>query len=446
MEKHKVIGTVIGVLAFILLIVGATYAWFTWRSPENTSVSFTVGGIEISFDAGEDILSSRLRPVLDKEKGVENSYAIKKNITASSAEKAYLNLYLTLETLPNELKHESFKWELYKDNNLIGNGNFKDSSQGDKIILASNQETNSTVSTYILYIWIDGNMDNPVDMGNKEFKFILNADAEIKEETTGADYIESLLASNPTTMNNDDKDHNVRYMGADPNNYVSFNDELWRIIGVFNVKSSEGGQPEKRLKIIRDEPLAKMAWDSANSNDWTKSSLSSYLNGEYYNSLTTESQGLVGDTYWNLGGSSTHNDVTTSMFYERERGTTTYGGQPSTWVGKIGLMYTSDYGYATSGGTTTNRASCLSKVLYNWDSFSDCPNNNYLYNSKFYLWTITLYSSSSDGVFRVYEAGSVSRRSANSSDYSFTPVLYLKLLVQINGGTGTSTDPFTLSM
>ena len=56
-------------------------------------------------------------------------------------------------------------------------------------------------------------------------------------------------------MNNDDPDGNVRYMGADPNNYVLFNNELWRIIGVFDVASTYGGPTEKRLKIIRNESI-----------------------------------------------------------------------------------------------------------------------------------------------------------------------------------------------
>ena len=99
-------------------------------------------------------------------------------------------------------------------------------------------------------------------------------------------------------MNNDDPDGNVRYMGADPNNYVSFNNELWRIIGVFNVKSSENGQPEKRLKIIRNQSIGNMVWDSANTNNWTSASLQSYLNGDYYNSIDSASQSLIGDTYW----------------------------------------------------------------------------------------------------------------------------------------------------
>ena len=66
-------------------------------------------------------------------------------------------------------------------------------------------------------------------------------------------------------------------------------------------------------------------------------------------------------------------------------------------------MYPSDYGYATSGGSTSNRTSCLNSELYNWDSASDCYNNDWLYNSAIgngqflrshTLYVLTLYSMS----------------------------------------------------
>ena len=63
MEKHKIVGMIIGILAFVALIAGLTYAWFTWQSTNNTNVSFTVGGVDVTFDAGSDITSSKLRPV-----------------------------------------------------------------------------------------------------------------------------------------------------------------------------------------------------------------------------------------------------------------------------------------------------------------------------------------------------------------------------------------------
>ena len=55
-----------------------------------------------------------------------------------------------------------------------------------------------------------------------------------------------------------------RYIGANPNNYVKFNDELWRIIGVFDTDDGTG-KVEKRMKIIRNESIGDYAWDNKNT-------------------------------------------------------------------------------------------------------------------------------------------------------------------------------------
>ncbi len=155
----------------------------------------------------------------------------------------------------------------------------------------------------------------------------------------------------------------------------------------------------------------------------------------------------IEEVVWNLGGSSTYNDVTPSMFYERERGTTVYTGHAATWTGKIGLMYPSDYGYATSGGTTKDRAACLAKELYNWDSsdFSDCKGNDYLLDANNYQWTLAPASAFAGIVFGVSGGGAVHRRSAGNS-HAVRPVLFLKSNIQVDKGTGAKSDPYQLKM
>ena len=277
-------------------------------------------------------------------------------------------------------------------------------------------------------------------------------------------------------------DNNLRYIGADPNNYVSFNNELWRIIGVMNNIDDGTGKKETRLKIIRAESIGSYSWDnkangtgsstsSSGSNDWTDSTLKEVLNnGPYWNKtsgncpsgengattacdfssngLTNEAKEMIDNTLWHLGGSSTYNDVTTSMFYERERGTDVYSGHATEWIGKIGLMYSSDYGYATSGGSTTNREACLNEVLYNWEdsSYSDCKNNDWLYDSSNWQWTLTSNSSYSYIVFDVIRGGSVTSNYRAYFSHALSPALYLSSNVKISGGEGTSGNPYTLSL
>ena len=110
-------------------------------------------------------------------------------------------------------------------------------------------------------------------------------------------------------------------------------------------------------------------------------------------------------------------------------------------------MYPSDYGYATSGGSTTDRETCLNKELYNWNvsRVSDCKNNDWLYNSENTQWTLTPTSSRSSRVFIVSSDGSVSTTRASISFVVF-PALYLSSNVKISGGEGTESSPFTLSL
>ena len=230
---------------------------------------------------------------------------------------------------------------------------------------------------------------------------------EESKGTPATDVIEDAYTNNTTTLAYDEA-NNLRYIGADPNNYVLFNDELWRIIGVFS-EDTHGVSGQKLIKIIRSESLGSIAWDSANTNDWSTASLQTTLNGDYLNgSGSYASTGIKSDTArnmietvtWKLGGTASYTSSSNGLashFYGYERGTTVYSGRPTTWSGKVALMYPSDYGYATSGGSTTNRDACLAKELYNWDSssFSDCKNNDWLYDSSTYQWTLTPNTSNS---------------------------------------------------
>ena len=304
----------------------------------------------------------------------------------------------------------------------------------------------------------------------------------IKEPTAA----ETILAQGETEELKFDNttDNNLRYIGANPNNYVTFNNELWRIIGVFNNIDDGSGTKETRIKLIRDESIGEYSWDnkpsgtgsstsSFGSNDWTDSTLKEVLNnGPYWNrtsgdcpsgqngattardfttiGLSEEAKTMISDAVWNLGGSSTDNDVTASMFYERERGTEVYSERPTEWTGKIGLMYASDYGYATSGGSTTNRETCLNKELYNWDiykwsSSSECYNNDWLYNSSNIQWTLTRNASFSFLAFAVADLGHVYAHDANFA-FGVSPALYLNSNVKISGGSGTESNPYILSL
>lgn len=488
MEKHKVIGTIVGVLAFIALIAGLTYAWYTWQNTNNTNISFTVGGVDITFDAGQDITSSKLRPVSTKEYGVENEYAIEKTITASSPVTAYLNLYLTLETLPTGLKDESFKWELYKNTSLVNSGNFKNNNQGDKITIAANQEITSTTSTYKLYIWIDGaNYSNPETMKNQTFKFILNADATDQAPVPPAlDTLTKLgLTANEGTPDfnqvattdegifaaEDDLGTSYYFRGAVENNYVKFAGFYWRIIR------------------INGDGTIRMIYDGT----------SAHANGE------TSTDRQVGTTKFN----GSYNDnayvgymygTTSSSTYEETHANTnnsTIKTANDNWyktniVDKNYSQYVADAIYCndrslssgTGIGTTATYYMAYNRLYTNKTPSLKCPQNNdkfttssslgngaltypvglitadevayaggksntsnssyYLYSGEYY-WTISPRCFDSGGSSYVWSVNSRGSLGSNYVDYSraLRPVISLKSDI-VFSGDGSMNQPFEI--
>ena len=298
-------------------------------------------------------------------------------------------------------------------------------------------------------------------------------------------------------------DNNLRYVGVNPCNYVKVDNEIWRIIGVMNNIDDGTGKKETRIKLIRNESIGTYSWDSSESsvnggygvNEWSQADLMKLLNpgfesesvggSLYYNNsskncyssnnngtkacdftssgIKTNLKNLVGNTLWNTGSNDgvtyTYKNIITNKFYELERSSNngkicesdSYCNdtvtRTTTWNGKIGLIYPSDYGYATSGGSTSTRTSCLNKELYNWDSssYSDCKNNDWLLDSIDWQWTISplAFSPGSYGVFGIYAVGSVDGRDARYAGL-VRPSVYLISKTSILGGEGTETNPYIL--
>ena len=376
---------------------------------------------------------------------------------------------------------------------------------------------------------------NQGDQNNQQGQeFTINLDLGGKVVLpTLVEKITRLALSDTVNLASDDPDNNVRYIGANPDNYVYFNCsdynnqsdstcEKWRIIGLFNNITKSDGTKENLIKIIKDESLGKFSWDlkrykvasslsQMGSNDWSDSQLMMMLNpveylkdgytnsndiisyngqqiyskmGSYYNGtkgckpaaiaegetfncteIDFTTTGLKNDNtrntiesvIWNIGTTELYGSVSNSgladYIYANERGTLTFDNRPVTWTGKIGLVYPSDYGYATSGGLNNNRQTCLSKNLYNLDSseLNDCKINNYIYKSDYWQWTMAPYrTSSSDCIFSIYANGGVFPSSVSNANASGSPevrpTLFLKSSISISGGAGSSTEPYQLKV
>ena len=215
----------------------------------------------------------------------------------------------------------------------------------------------------------------------------------------------------------------LRYTGKDPDNYVKFNEELWRILGIFNGE----------MKIIKSTSLGPLAWDREGKNTWGNNSLYNYLNTTYYNSLNETSKNMVKKATWNIGGWNTAS-IPSHLMYEYEENK---DGADSSVSGFIGLMSVSDYGYASSN--------CYSEIILSDYNSSTCRDTNWLY-AKEYEWTITHYSPYLGYAFNINIDGSVYESNHAPNEYAVRPSLFLKSKVYIKGGAGTKENPYILYM
>jgi len=356
-KKNKIIIAAIIVAVIVVFSLVGTYAWYVWNTSDDEvkQIVTSVGAATIYYDSGSSITGVGIRPVSDKSKGIVKTIKVKTSTVTSSGPN--FDLFLDVGTIDEDLKHESFKYAFYKSSTLITEGNFTQThidsvttdctvNAGAKHIQLLDDESISTsLTTYTLYIWIDGaNYTNPNTMQDKNFNFTLHATGEdaiiregempdISESTEGSlayQLINLYNSSEKSDVSNNgivyhyDTAHNLmsdiggnlRYYGKSPNNYIYFNCsdytnqssstcETWRIIGVFD------GQ----LKIMRGSNIGTYAWDNKNvstgaenaygKNDWVDSRLVKLLNPgyesyvDYNNSL--EEITANNSLYWNAG-------------------------------------------------------------------------------------------------------------------------------------------------
>ena len=189
MNKYKLY-MIFGIVLLVLSITGSL-AYYVWSS-STTSIAGNLCLPEIYFTGGATI-NGKLKPVSSKEEGLIKEIEVNLHKTCNN-DTAVMNLYLSLDLLPTTLQENTFVYELYNGNNeRISSGNFSDKKQGDTITLASNEIVTSNVSIYTLYIYIDGNRDNPITMSNNNFRF------NIYGEGTGAIYKENVMQNETTT-------------------------------------------------------------------------------------------------------------------------------------------------------------------------------------------------------------------------------------------------------
>ena len=210
MDKYKKF-MYIGIFILLISLVSSagTYAWFTWISPSNTSVTLSIGNLaDVTFTSGPDINISNLAPVYNYTDGVSTTFTVR---NTNNTDSLLYKVKLEITSIANELKDETFKYTLVKDNKVVKTGNLKDAINGNTLILnTSSLDKGSTsrpkISTFKLYFWLDGNMENNSNMMNKS----LVGKIDVGVETNVLTNTESSISSTSKFLNTEVPRQNIK--------------------------------------------------------------------------------------------------------------------------------------------------------------------------------------------------------------------------------------------
>ena len=520
-NNQRVLTIVIVAIVLILVIIfsGVTYAFFTANNPEGSTaeIKSETGRMLITYNDGTDnivpvtniqpsnkilvnktftLTGSNTTVGMKTSDGLPMPYKVGVQYTSTFSD-GMMHYYIKEVNRPANsnvtvnyvIKPETGKSEKdYKNQTVPGNdtktgythGTFKNGKKYTEMVTGDFPASlNDQTITFNLIIQFPDNNENQDSEKGKTF----NGKIVINQKPTLSDYIAELDFTKNGLEIDKTKDENLRYVGASPNNYLKFNDETWRIVGVFNnittIDELGNEKKESLVKIVRNESLGNYSWDSSEKtinrgngvNEWsqadlmyelncngienslycrddiTKGYLSNLTTGTttWYNSSNNSKNGTyefskniksksidkVAKVRWNT--SRTTYKASALNSYNQERSTTLISTpsdnvpRTNTWDGKIALIYLSDYGYASTD------SACRSEL-----SSSNCKNENWLFNSA-NQWTLSPVSGFPEMVFYVHSGGSVYSY-YTQEDYDVRPVLFLKSDVVIAGGTGESIE------
>ena len=464
--KISIILTLIGVVS---LVTGITFAIYENTINAGKSQVIKTGVVNFTLtESTNGIVLNNLQELTDYEGMAQEEYY---EFTIKNTGDTITDYEISLVDKPNSsytgtiLNEKYIKVGLLKNNSEEIIVNLKEVNRLiDKVTLDVDKSAN-----YKLRLWLD--LKDITDeakealVGQKIFLALkINGIQNVNKIPTGADTLIKLTdnkdnsglytithAKDSTLQIGTNEDiTEYRYRGASPKNYVTFNNEVWRILGVFPTDDGTGNI-ENRIKLIKDQSIGNNYWNTtqvastSTYNNWTGATLMKYLNGTYYNSLiNSNSIDMVDDAKYYLGGFNAVNATIENMYgYERKisgNNTYYYRTNPNSWTGKLGIMYASDYGYAS--------ANCETKVL-GGNSSTDirvCNATNWLYNIKVNEWLMAQLGSNNGHAFYVVSSGYLSYYNVNSSSMAVRPTLYLKSEVRITEGDGTSSNPYKLSI
>ena len=473
-KKQAIILSVIASIALLVLIVGATYAYFqaSGGTGTNTDVKVTTYTTDVfNFEVGSDISIYADATSFASGKGNASGSTFAKailtanNKTNTATEHYYLYLNISNNTFlytQNESTPEllltitdasgnavtditSLAYKTVTDGKGTSISGYDITNKSGLITLFNNKEiTASPTKTdewNITVTLVNYDKDQSENAG-KSFSAKLMIQKEEYKLPTLAEYVKSQYTGtqgdngiyyHESSLANGAGDNSYRYAGASDsvNNYICLGSNeatcpdanLFRIIGVFG----------DQTKVIRAKSVGNKQWHTSADNTWSSSSLNTYLNGEYLTSLGTIAE-KIATTTWKVGGGSWANIGTSvpKTAYQYEVGSS---ASTTTYDAKIGLMYVTDYYYSASPSAWT-------LMGYNSDATKDyraAKTTNWLYLGS-YEWTISRNSDGTHYAFFVASTGYVSYDGVTDGS-GVRPSFNLLSSTTYESGSGSMSDP-----
>ena len=471
---------IIGIL--LLLIARITYAYLAPRIQSAlgnvTTISDTVDDFKL--ELGRPLSLNATATTLPESGSnlVVTSTEIAKLKANSTKKTANYNYYLYLQITNNTFKYSDGTTpeiiltitdpngnEITSLDNLTygtynGVSGFDVTTAKGLFNIANNYEiTSNSSTTYTEHDWnitltyLNLNIDQSGNYGNR-FETKLYMTKEEYELTAAvvcpgksitdcviAQYTEiqnSNIYYHDSNLENGAGDNSYRYAGAstDVKNYICLGsdeatcpeDNLYRIIGVFG-DNNHGVTGQQLVKVIKNTSIGDTKWDTAGSNDWTSASLNGTLNSTFKTEKLSEIEDKIAEVSWRISGYY-YNRVTTKAVYAGEVTSAT-----KTHTAKIGLMYVSDYGYATTPDYWTTNV---------YDYNTAASSKDWLFLGS-YEWLLSRDSGHSDIAWFVSSDGKVYVAGSVTNTYAVRPSFYLLSSVNFAGGDGTSSSPFRIN-
>lgn len=401
-DKNKIIKIVIVVVVIIVLVL---LLWFLYFYPNKVFRE----NERLLEEAGKryyEINSTRLPNEEDRVISVSLDTLIKQDYLDGLYE-AYGNKVCDLNESNVKAVNKDGEYVYYT---YLKCGNHESKVDHDGPVITLNGSKNMTVSrgdkfndpgVKSVVDNVDGNMDKSsvsikgeVDtskVGVYEITYTISDSLANKTEVTRKVSVEESLAS--TVKSNTE---NGYYVGNVDNNYIYFNNMLFRIVRV---------NDDNSVLIVSNDALANV--DYTNDGRFTDSALDKWLNDYFYNLLEPSYQDLIKSSSWCDDVISSDNITTTECSRQTDKR-------------KVGILSLQDYNLSYDGVS-----SYLDKSNFSW--YANLAEDNK-------AWAITSTDSYPNTIYS----------SESTNLLNVVPALNLKASTTILEGDGTYTNPYVV--